>query len=239
LRNDAEHRGVEFKANTIIHKTLAYLHNLYKSELLKSEHVQGDFFAVNTINIPLQPKTKRQKAFIVHWRKPQEGWYKLNTNGASKGNPGISSAGGILRAHLGQVIFAFQEPLGITSNTQAELRAIHRGLKICIEKGFHNIWIETDAMVIIKLISSPRQGAWDHQITLQSIRKLLRQIEYKISHIFREGNQVAAFLANQVCTSQQLSILTKEHLPSKVKDIVNLDSCGLPHVRLKIVVDPS
>ncbi|KAL0455304.1 UNVERIFIED_CONTAM: putative ribonuclease H protein [Sesamum latifolium] len=138
---------------------MAYLHNLQKNEQMKPEHVHGDFFAVNSPNIPLQPKAKQHKAIIIHWRKPQEGWYKLNTDQASKGNPGISGTGGILRDHLGQVIFAFQEPLGVTSNTQAELRAIYRGLKLCIEKGFHNIWIETDAIAIIKLISTPRQGA--------------------------------------------------------------------------------
>ncbi|KAL0448795.1 UNVERIFIED_CONTAM: putative ribonuclease H protein [Sesamum latifolium] len=69
----------------------------------------------------------------------------MNTDGASKGNPGISGAGGILRDQLGRVIFAFQEPLGNITNTQAELQAIHRGLQICIDRGFRNVWIETDA----------------------------------------------------------------------------------------------
>ncbi|KAL0405791.1 UNVERIFIED_CONTAM: putative ribonuclease H protein [Sesamum latifolium] len=94
---------------------------------MKPEFAQGDFFAVNSLHIPLQPKDQRQKAIIVPWRKPQDGWYKLNTDGASKGNPGISGEGGILRNHLGIVIFAFQEHIGNTTNTQAELRAIHRG----------------------------------------------------------------------------------------------------------------
>ncbi|KAL0294812.1 UNVERIFIED_CONTAM: putative ribonuclease H protein [Sesamum angustifolium] len=85
-------------------------------------------------------------------KKLQERWHKLNTDGASRGNPGVFRAGGILRDHLGRVIFVFQEPLGTTTNTQAELRAVHRGLKICRDKGFHKIWIETDATVVIRLI---------------------------------------------------------------------------------------
>ncbi|KAL0285442.1 UNVERIFIED_CONTAM: putative ribonuclease H protein [Sesamum calycinum] len=101
---------------------------------MKSEHAQGDLFTVNSLNIPLQPRTPK-KTITVHWRKPQEGWYKLNTDGASKGNPGISGAGGILRNHLGRVMFAFLEPLGTNTNTQAELSAIHRGLQICRDKG--------------------------------------------------------------------------------------------------------
>ncbi|KAL0300276.1 UNVERIFIED_CONTAM: hypothetical protein Sangu_3130100, partial [Sesamum angustifolium] len=124
---------------------------------MKPEHAQGDLFTVNSLNIPLQPRIQLQKAIIVHWRKPQEGWYKLKTDGASKGNPDISGVGGILRDHLGRVIFAFQEHLRTNTNTQAELRAIHRGLQIFRDKGFRKIWIETDAKEIIMLISSPRQ----------------------------------------------------------------------------------
>ncbi|KAL0454967.1 UNVERIFIED_CONTAM: putative ribonuclease H protein [Sesamum latifolium] len=139
LRNASKHEGVPFKANTIIRKTTTYLQNLYKSGLMKSEFIQGDFFAINSLHIPIQSKAHHQRATIVHWRKPQEGWFKLNTDGTSKGNPGISDAGGIPRDHLGRVIFAFQEPLGDTTNTKAELQAIYRGLQICIVRGLNNI----------------------------------------------------------------------------------------------------
>ncbi|KAL0283502.1 UNVERIFIED_CONTAM: putative ribonuclease H protein [Sesamum radiatum] len=170
--------------------------------------------------------TSGQKATTVHWRKPQEGWYKLNTDGASKGNPGISGAGGILRDQLGKVIFAFQEPLGIATNTQAELSAIHRG-QICISRGIRKVWIETDATAIIKLISAPQRGAWNLQVNLQNICKSLDQMEHKISHIFREGNQVADFLANQACYIQQLCIFHEDTIPGKVKGAVRMANLGL------------
>ncbi|KAL0287134.1 UNVERIFIED_CONTAM: putative ribonuclease H protein [Sesamum radiatum] len=147
--------------------------------------------------------------------KTARGWYKL-TDGASKGNPGISGAGGILRDQLGKVIFAFQEPLGNATNTQAELSAIYRGLQICFSRGLRKIWIETDATAIIKIISAPQRGAWNLQATLQNICKILNQMEHKLSHIFREGNQVADFLANQACYNQQLCIFNEENIPVDV-----------------------
>ncbi|KAL0378660.1 UNVERIFIED_CONTAM: putative ribonuclease H protein [Sesamum radiatum] len=158
LRNDSKYEGVVFKASLIIRKTMTYLHNLHKSGIMETNHAQGDLFAMNSLHIHLQPKTQWKKAIIVHWRKPQERWYKMNTDGASKGNPGISGARGILRDQLGRVIFVFQEPLGNITNTQAKLHAIHRGLQICIDRGFRNVWIETDATAIIKLISAPQWG---------------------------------------------------------------------------------
>ncbi|KAL0396335.1 UNVERIFIED_CONTAM: putative ribonuclease H protein [Sesamum calycinum] len=212
FRNESKHKGVEFKASTIIRETLIYLQNLHRCGVMKSEHAQGDLFTMNSLNIPLQPRTQLKKAITVHWRKPQEGWYKLNTDGASKGNPGISGAGGILRNHLGRVMFAFLEPLGTNTNTQAELSAMHRGLQICRDKGFRKIWIEIDAKAIITLISSPRQGAWNLQNTLQRIQNILSQMTYRISHIFREGNQAADFLSNRACSEQQLCILQEDGL---------------------------
>ncbi|KAH0649910.1 hypothetical protein KY284_029822 [Solanum tuberosum] len=43
---------------------------------------------------------------IAHWTRPEEGWIKCNTDGASKGNPGMSSYGFCLRDKNGDVIYA-------------------------------------------------------------------------------------------------------------------------------------
>lgn len=33
---------------------------------------------------------------LVRWTKPRDGWVKLNTDGAVKGNPGSTSGGGLI-----------------------------------------------------------------------------------------------------------------------------------------------
>ena len=58
---------------------------------------------------------------IVLWQRPDSGWTKLNTDGASKGNPGPAGAGGIFRDNHGNPILAFQDYIGPASNTFAEL----------------------------------------------------------------------------------------------------------------------
>lgn len=40
-------------------------------------------------------KRKREEKYI-RWTHPREGWLKLNTDGASKGNPGNAGAGGLI-----------------------------------------------------------------------------------------------------------------------------------------------
>ncbi|KAL0442005.1 UNVERIFIED_CONTAM: putative ribonuclease H protein [Sesamum radiatum] len=163
------------------------------------------------------------------------GWFKLNTDGVSKGNPGVAGAGGIIRNHLGQTVLAFQEHLGLISNTATELKAIYRGVKLCIDSNIRKIWVETDANVALKLISSPSQGPWHFQNLLQQIRNLLSQTEFKISHIFREGNQVADYFANQAFFNQHLTILSPDNITGIPKGLIRLNACSFPAIRIRSI----
>ncbi|KAL0456363.1 UNVERIFIED_CONTAM: hypothetical protein Slati_0975500 [Sesamum latifolium] len=202
-----------------------------RSKLWKPKHLKGDLIAANYLKLPLLQNLKNHKSVLIHWSKPGPRWYKLNTDGASKGNLGASGAGGLLRDHKGLVLFAFLEPLGISTNTSAELQALYRGLQICLEKGFHKVWIEVDTLHIIQLISKRRQGAWYHQTLLHKIRLCLAQMETKISHIYREGNRAADLLANQACACEEYTLPTNDQMRGKIIGITRLDSYGFPKIR--------
>ncbi|KAL0458988.1 UNVERIFIED_CONTAM: putative ribonuclease H protein [Sesamum latifolium] len=182
-------------------------------------------------HIQISSEHKPQKCIAVYWNKPPDNWLNLNTDGAAKGNPGPAGAGGLLRDHFGRIIFAFQEPLGTCSNVQAELKAILRGLQICKDKNLHKIWIEVDALNVIKILENPCQEAWNLQHLLQKTRTLMRSLETKIPHIYREGNQAADFFANQACSTEALTILSPEQIGGKVKGILRLDNLYLPYIR--------
>lgn len=47
-------------------------------------------------------------------------WFKLNTDGASKGNPSVAGMRGIICNHLGEPLGGFLQDIGIQSNTYAE-----------------------------------------------------------------------------------------------------------------------
>ncbi|OIT27277.1 putative ribonuclease h protein, partial [Nicotiana attenuata] len=76
---------------------------------------------------------------IVYWQKPPVGWVKLNVDGCSKGNPGPAGGGGLIRDHHGVLIGAFAEFYGDCSCNIAEAKAMMRGIKMCISKGFTNV----------------------------------------------------------------------------------------------------
>ncbi|KAH0729372.1 hypothetical protein KY289_000560 [Solanum tuberosum] len=61
---------------------------------------------------------------IVRWDALHEDVIKCNTDGARKGNPGISAYDYCLRNSNGNLIHVATENIGITTNVEAEMRAI-------------------------------------------------------------------------------------------------------------------
>jgi len=54
----------------------------------------------------------------------------LNNNGPSKGNPGVTSVGGVLQGDRGEWIIGFTKNFGECTSVKAELRAVLYSLKI-------------------------------------------------------------------------------------------------------------
>jgi len=52
----------------------------------------------------------------------------IETDGASRGNPGLAGAGIIIKDEHGRRIETIQKFLGVTTNNQAEYKALTRGV---------------------------------------------------------------------------------------------------------------
>lgn len=57
----------------------------------------------------------------IHWEKPEKGWAKLNSDGASSGNSGPAGCGGLIRNEKGEWKVGFAKKIGVTNNFIAEL----------------------------------------------------------------------------------------------------------------------
>nr|POE86012.1 putative ribonuclease h protein [Quercus suber] len=91
---------------------------------------------------------------MVWWNKPPEGWFKLNTDGASYGNPGKAGGGGIIRNSHGHWIKGYSRSLGYTTSIIAEWWALRDGLTLAIQLGCQQLEVELDAKVIVELLKS-------------------------------------------------------------------------------------
>ncbi|KAG6467503.1 hypothetical protein ZIOFF_074694 [Zingiber officinale] len=170
-------------------------------------------------------------------RKPNWG-FKLNLDGCAKGNPGISSYGAIVRDHEGMVVRAIHGVIGEGSNLRAELFGILNGLELCIANQYLPIWLESDSMVALKAIQSSCVG-WELRNLINKIKGLIVKHHIRYSHVYREANAAADYLANQTFSFSMERVLSGHEVDRSVfafktaYENLNLDFSGSKSVTLQ------
>ncbi|KAL0368127.1 UNVERIFIED_CONTAM: putative ribonuclease H protein [Sesamum calycinum] len=128
-RKDSKHRGHKFNSNCIIWKVHQFINTISVSKLASLVNWRGDSNIAPTMGFKICIK-RRTTLMKVKWNKPDRGWIKINTDGASKGNLGPSGAGGIARDEKGVAIFAFYEFIGEATNMCAEIFGLFKALQL-------------------------------------------------------------------------------------------------------------
>ena len=129
--------------------------------------------------------------------------FKLYFDGASRGNPGPASYGGVIYKPDGTTLLTYKKAIGKHTNNVAEYLGLIVGLRHCIDQKINNVAVFGDS----KLVVEQTLGNWkvksENLITLQAeIKKCLRCIDnISISHIYRKHNKVADKLANEALDS--------------------------------------
>lgn len=136
---------------------------------------------------------------------PPKHTFKLNFDGASKGNPGKAGFGGIFRDHEGSPLLIFFGNIGWDTNNSTELEGLWQGLLLSQRHGFQTLEIEVDSLILINMANQLLNGVHAHQIAnswrlearLDAIEQALHTNRAIIlNHVKWEGNKVADLLAN-------------------------------------------
>ena len=160
-----------------------------------------------TSNKSVRDVLKAFRISIHHPRAPtitEVLWTKCNTDGASLGNPGTSSCGGIFRDFEGNCKGCFAEYLGLRTSYQAELCGVTRAIEIAYEKNWHNLWIESDSSLVVQAFKNSSLIPWKIRNQWSNAIFRLCNMNCIVTHIFRERNQVADSLANHGLTLDSL-----------------------------------
>jgi len=164
----------------------------------------------------------------IRWEPPERGWWVLNADGAVRGALGLAGAGGVVRGYQGKWVVGFSEPLGRCSVTQAELRAVLRGLRIAKEAGIRKLWVQVDSKVVETLLTIPRLRSSEYNGIIQQCKILIDRADWevRITHCFREANQVADKLANMGLEGQ-LGVKLYHAPPEVVRGALLSDQMGV------------
>jgi len=180
------------------------------------------------------PSEMRTEAW-VRWNLPPRDWKLMNTDGAVRGAPGPAGAGGVIRDETGTWIFGFSETVGHCSVLKAELRAILRGLKLAKEASISKLWINTDSLAVVNVLTNHSEWHTENNSIIQQCKQLLswEGWETHLTHCYREANQVADMLA-KIAIDRQLGVRIYREPPVEVRDIVHADSTGVFWPRVAI-----
>jgi ribonuclease HI len=123
----------------------------------------------------------------------------IHTDGASRGNPGPAAIGVTIKDSEGRRLASISRRIGVTTNNQAEYRAVIAGLEKAIGLGAHRVLVKSDSELMVKQL----QGLYKiKNVTLrtlyQEVVKLTGSLDsFDIACIPRELNAEADALANR------------------------------------------
>jgi ribonuclease HI len=130
----------------------------------------------------------------------------IYTDGAARGNPGLSGLGAILRdAQTGEVLAELARFLGVRTNNYAEWTAVEDALQEALRLGASHVDLRMDSQLVARQISGRyRVKHADLKPIHASVMAMLGQLEgYTVGHVPRELNKDADRLSNVAIDERQ------------------------------------
>lgn len=123
----------------------------------------------------------------------------IHSDGGARGNPGPAGIGAIIHDEKGKVVAEISEYIGVSTNNQAEYKALIKGLEKALELGASEVSCFLDSELIVKQISREYKVKNKElaPLFLQVYNLLTRFKNYSCQHVVREKNKEADRLANE------------------------------------------
>jgi ribonuclease HI len=124
--------------------------------------------------------------------------YRLYSDGACRGNPGIGGAGAVITDANANILWEGKEFIGHCTNNIAEYKALILGLKGALARGYQNLEVYLDS----ELLANQVNGSYKVKnkmlhILMQEVRSLLSSFtSVQVKHVLRCHNERADKLAN-------------------------------------------
>lgn len=124
---------------------------------------------------------------------------RVYSDGAARGNPGLSGAGAVLVEPSGQVVDRIAKFLGTQTNNFAEYMGLLLGLRRARELGVREIEVFADSELMIRQLSGRYQvkSASLRPLYEEAVRLLNEFGRVKLVHVPREMNAAADELSNR------------------------------------------
>ncbi|CAA7018347.1 unnamed protein product [Microthlaspi erraticum] len=141
--------------------------------------------------------TRVSEERLIAWLPPMVSWMKLNTDGASHGNPGLATAGGVLRNGEGHWCGGFALNIGRCTAPMAELWGVYYGLCFAWEQRITRLEVEVDSLMVVGFLKTGIEDSHPLSFLVRLCHGFLsKDWEVRVTHVYREANRLADGLAN-------------------------------------------
>lgn len=130
----------------------------------------------------------------------------LHTDGASKGNPGRSGIGVVVKTPQGEVIETIAEYIGEATNNIAEYRALIKGLEQAEKLGAKDIEVYSDSQLMVRqMLGEYQLKNGELKALAAEAHRLLKSFKrWSLKDVPREMNGQADKLASSAIPSKPL-----------------------------------
>ena len=123
----------------------------------------------------------------------------IHSDGGARGNPGPAGIGVVINDEKGKLVAEISLFLGVSTNNQAEYRALIAGLEKAVELGADSVDCYLDSELVVKQINH------EYKVKNKELAPLFLKVynlltkfkSYNFRHVPREQNKEADCLANE------------------------------------------
>jgi len=90
---------------------------------------------------------------FIGWKTPQEGWVKLNYDGAHKSAVCLSGCGGLLRDSNGNCLNSYARKIGSCDAIHAEMWGMYIGMDMARRQGITHLQVESDSKILVDMVT--------------------------------------------------------------------------------------
>jgi ribonuclease HI len=149
-------------------------------------------------------ETKPQRSKNVESETTNNEELIIYTDGGSRGNPGPSASGFVIRDAQERLIFEGGKYLGITTNNQAEYQAVKLALEKALEIGAKHLSFRLDSQLVVNQLNRVYQirnrDLWPIHAAIQDLSKKFQKVTF--THVHREFNTEADAMVNKILDQQ-------------------------------------
>jgi len=153
--------------------------------------------------MPRRPPTTRGKSLFgdagPETKPAARSAYRINIDGASRGNPGPAAYGVVIRDARGEDVAKLKKYIGRFTNNVAEYYGLIAAMDYAHAHGFHAIRVESDSELLVKQMRGQyKVKSADLQPLYERAHKMSAGFDaFGIEHVYREQNREADALANE------------------------------------------